>query len=353
MMAIWHASWPFAVLAHKRLAHSVWPFLRESPVAALCDRDCFGGFPLEYPFSVVAVDVGGTKIACAVVRYENADAAPIILSKCSVPTDAQQGGEVVLARILDLVDGVRAEALSHGETIVGVGVATAGRVDVNTGNIAFANEIMPGWSGQPLGDALRERFECPSAVLGDVQSHALGEARWGAARGAQTAVVMAPGTGLGGGIICHGKIVRGKHGFAGEIGSTMNTLDALDGNLESVAAGSGIEARYYAACGVHQTGAEISHRAQLGEDIARQTIENAGRALGLALAGWTNIFDPDIAVVSGSVTKAGPIWRDAMVSAFKERTPGVLADLPIVDASLGDNAPLIGAAENLLDTLKN
>lgn len=131
---------------------------------------------MEYPFSVVAVDVGGTKIACAVVRYENADAAPIILSKRSIPTDAQQGGEVVLARILDLVDGVRAEALSHGETIVGVGVATAGRVDVNTGNIAFANEIMPGWSGQPLGDALRERFECPSAVLGDVQSHALGEA---------------------------------------------------------------------------------------------------------------------------------------------------------------------------------
>ena len=285
---------------------------------------------MEYPFSVVAVDVGGTKIACAVVRYENADAAPIILSKRSIPTDAQQGGEVVLARILDLVDDVRAEALSHGEIIVGVGVATAGRVDVDTGNIAFANEIMPGWSGQPLG-----------------------EARWGAARGAQTAVVMAPGTGLGGGIICHGKIVRGKHGFAGEIGSTMNTLDALDGNLESVAAGSGIEARYYAACGVHQTGAEISHRAQLGEDIARQTIENAGRALGLALAGWTNIFDPDIAVVSGSVTKAGPIWRDAMVSAFKERTPGVLADLSIVDASLGDNAPLIGAAENLLDTLKN
>lgn len=308
---------------------------------------------MEYPFSVVAVDVGGTKIACGVVRYENADAAPIILSKRSIPTDAQQGGEVVLARILDLVDDVRAEALSHGETIMGVGVATAGRVDVNTGNIAFANEIMPGWSGQPLGDALRERFECPSAVLGDVQSHALGEARWGAARGAQTAVVMAPGTGLGGGIICHGKIVRGKHGFAGEIGSTMNTLDAGDGNLESVAAGSGIEARYYAACGVHQTGAEISHRAQLGEDIARQTIENAGRALGLALAGWTNILDPDIAVVSGSVTKAGPIWRDAMVSAFKERTPGVLADLPIVDASLGDNAPLIGAAENLLDTLKN
>lgn len=308
---------------------------------------------LEYPFTVVAVDVGGTKIACALVRYEREGMAPVVAAKRTIPTEAHQGGEAVLARILNFADDVCAEAVAAGETVAGIGVATAGRVDVNTGNIAYANEIMPGWWGQPLGDALRERFDVPSAVLGDVQSHALGEARWGAARGAQTAVVMAPGTGLGGGIICHGKIVRGKHGFAGEIGCTMNTLDANDGNLESVAAGSGIEARYFAATGIHQTGAEISHRAQLGEAAAAQTIRNAGRALGLALSGWTNIFDPDIAVVSGSVTKAGPIWRDALVDAFKERTPDVLCDLPIVDAVLGDNAPLIGAAENLLDTLKN
>ena len=144
------------------------------------------------------------------------------------------------------------------------------------------------------------------------QSHGrLVRARWGAARGAQTAVVMAPGTGLGGGIICHGKIVRGKHGFAGEIGSTMNTLDALDGNLESVAAGSGIEARYYAACGVHQTGAEISHRAQLGEDIARQTIENAGRALGLALAGGR------ISLIPISLWFLGPLRRLAPFGATR------------------------------------
>ncbi len=308
---------------------------------------------MEYPFSVVAVDVGGTKIACALVRYEAAGEAPAVVSKRSIPTEAQQGGDAVLVKILDIVGESLAEAQAASEVVAGIGVATAGRVDVNTGNIAYANEIMPGWSGQLLGDALRETFDVPSAVLGDVQSHALGEARWGAARGAQTAIVMAPGTGLGGGIICHGKIVRGKHGFAGEIGSTMNTLAAGDGNLESVASGSGIEARYYAESGIHQTGAEISHRAQLGETLARKTIENAGRALGLALAGWANVFDPDIAVVSGSVTKAGPMWRNAMVSAFKAQAPGVLADLPIVDATLGDNAPLVGAAENLLDSLEN
>ena len=307
---------------------------------------------MEYPFSVVAVDVGGTKIACAVVRYENADAAPIILSKRSIPTDAQQGGEVVLARILDLVDDVRAEALSHGETIVGVGVATAGRVDVNTGNIAFANEIMPGWSGQPLGDALRERFEYPSAVLGDVQSHALGEARWGAARGAQTAVVMAPGTGLGGGIVCHGKIVRGKHGFAGEIGSTMNTLDAGDGNLESVAAGSGIEARYAEAGGEPVDGAEISRRAAADEPLAHHIIMQAGIALGEAIAGITNLLDPDMVVIGGSVPKAGTRWRAAVQEGFERQIPPAQRGLPILAAELGDHAPLVGAAEDLLDTLE-
>ena len=81
--------------------------------------------------------------------------------------------------------------------------ATAGRVDVNTGNIALRMKSCPDGRVSPR-DALRERFECPSAVLGDVQSHALGEARWGAARGAQTGC-HGSRHGPWGGIICHGK----------------------------------------------------------------------------------------------------------------------------------------------------
>ena len=152
----------------------------------------------------------------------------------------------------------------------------------------------------------------------------LGEARWGAARGAETCIVMAPGTGLGGGLIVGGRIVRGAHGFAGEIGAMPNTLAAGDGNLESVASGSGIEARYEARTGLRLSGADISARANAGEPEARATIENAGRALGIALAGWANMLDPEMAVVSGSVVKAGPVWRNALHEAYVEHAPAVL-----------------------------
>lgn len=306
---------------------------------------------MQYPFSVIAVDVGGTKIACALVRYDCEGEQPVVVGKRNVATCAQEGGEAVLDRIVALVADVKASA-SDDAPLAGIGVGTAGRVDARDGSIAYANEIMPGWTGRPVAERLKAEFGMPVAVLGDVQSHALGEARWGAARGAQTCIVMAPGTGLGGGIIAGGRILRGAHGFAGEIGATPNTLRAGDGNLESVAAGSGIEARYEAATGVHLSGAEISARANDGESAAREAIENAGRALGIALAGWANMLDPEMAVVSGSVVKAGPLWRDALRAAYVEHAPEVLADLPVLDASLGDVAPLVGAAENLLDSLK-
>lgn len=306
----------------------------------------------DYPFAVVSVDVGGTKIACALMRYESADVAPQDVWNESVPTEASRGGAAVLESIVGLAAAAVEASAGLGLKVAGIGVGTAGRVDAKTGSIAYANEIMPGWTGQPVAQRLREVFDLPVAVLGDVQAHALGEARWGAARGAQTCIVMAPGTGLGGGIIVNGRIVRGCHGFAGEIGATPNTLCAGDGSLESVASGSGIEARYRVLTGRSLSGADISSRANDGEEAAVEVISNAGRSLGIALAGWVNMLDPEMAVVSGSVTKAGPLWRNALREAFVSHAPEVQSKLPIVDAALGSNAPLVGAAENLLDSLK-
>lgn len=303
---------------------------------------------ISYPAFVVSIDVGGTKIAGALVRYDAPGAKPTVMEAASVPTDAASGGDAVLDRIVSLA--AKTIAASPMKPL-GIGVGTAGRVDATDGSIAYANDIMPGWTGQPVKSRLQAEFSMPVSVLGDVQSHALGEARWGAAKGAQTCIVMAPGTGLGGGVVCHGRIVRGAHGFAGEIGSTLNPFDPEDGNLESVASGSGIEMRYEALSGKRLTGAEISKLAYEGDEDALQTIRNAGRALGIALASWANILDPEMAVVSGSVTKAGPVWREALQGAFEEWAPEVLASLPIVDAELGSAAPLVGAAENLLDTL--
>lgn len=298
-----------------------------------------------YPFVVVSVDVGGTKIAAATVVYKRPGAAPALPWRIEVPTNAKEGG----AAVLDTIVGVVRKALDHADIpVVGIGVGTAGRVSVVDGSIVYANEIMPGWTGQPVGARLAEEFGLPVAVLGDVQAHALGEARWGAAQGAETCIVLAPGTGLGGGFICHGRIVKGSHGFAGEVGATMNPLG--EGTLESIASGSGIEARYRTLTGEASSGAEIARRAYAGDGDACRVIEEAGEALGIALAGWANVFDPDVAVVSGSVTKAGVLWHDALRRAYESHVPEVLSGLTIVEAGLGSDAPLVGAAENLLDS---
>ena len=300
------------------------------------------------------MDIGGTKIAGAIVALEGG-AQPRIVARKTVPTEAARGGDAVLATVIALA---RSLADAAEGTLAGIGVSTAGRVDAHDGSIAYANEIMPGWTGRPLGAALEEAFGIPVAVLNDVQAHALGEARWGAGRGAQTCVVVAAGTGLGGGIIAHGSIVRGNHGFAGELGCVPNPLgpaalgvDEGIVDLEAVAAGSGIEACYRKLTGKALSGAEISQAANDGEDDALRIIRQAGYALGVSLAGWTNMLDPDLIVLSGSVAKAGRIWRDEVSRGFLERIPDVLSQLPIVDAELGGDAPLVGATEFLLDTL--
>ena len=298
------------------------------------------------PQASLALDIGGTKIAGAVVALEDG-AQPRIVTRKTVPTEAARGGDAVLATVVAL-----AQELADGaETpLAGIGVSSAGRIDAHDGSIAYANEIMPGWAGQPVGAVLEDACGIPAAVLNDVQAHALGEARWGAGRGAQTCVVMAAGTGLGGGIIAHG--------FAGELGCVPNPLGPAalgvgEGivDLEAVAAGSGIEACYRALTGKALSGAEISRAANEGEEDARSIIRQAGYALGVSLAGWTNMLDPDLIVLSGSVAKAGRIWRDEVSRGFLERIPDVLSQLPIVDAELGGDAPLIGATEFLLDTL--
>ncbi len=314
---------------------------------------------MDYPFLVGAIDIGGTKIAGGLVCFNNADEQPSVTFETSVATDASRGGEAVLATASEVVDNLLEVAAARNMDVVGIGVSTAGRVDAVTGAIAFANEIMPGWTGQPVKEHLSASSGLPVAVVNDVQAHALGEARWGAAQGAQTCVMIAAGTGVGGAVIAHGRLLRGRFGFAGEIGHMPCTqatgipcVCGGSGHLELVASGSGIEARYAELAGEKVDGAEVTRRAADGDDLAHKVIMQAGLALGEAIAGVTNLLDPDMVVIGGSVVSgSGSAWRAAVRQGFKRQIPDAQADLPIVDAELGSHAPLVGAAEFLLDQL--
>ena len=323
---------------------------------------------------VVALDIGATKIAGGIVEYAELDRPPRVVERAEVPTQARLGGarvlETVAAFAAELAAGARREgrAADAGEgdsdgEIVGVGVGTSGIIDPRTGSVRHSTDIMPGWMGQPLCARLSEVCGLPAAALNDVQAHGLGEARWGVARGASSCLCVGVGTGVGGAFVLDGNVVKGFHGAAGHIGHTP--LPAASGltcacgapaHMELVASGTAIAARYQGRKFSDELdpalmGGEVARRAAEGELEALSVIEFCGRALGEAIGGWCNILDPELVVLSGSVTAAGHAWRAALDEGFKSQVLAPLADTPIFYAALGADAPLIGAAEHLLDTV--
>ena len=163
--------------------------------------------------TIVAVDIGGTKIACGLVTLGGD--APVIEAVEKVPTDAMKGGAHVLATVIEQVKAAIARATVEP---VGVGISSAGVVNPRTGDITFANELMPGWGGTALATEVTKATGLACRVLNDVHAHALGEARWGGGRGKASCLVAAVGTGIGGAFVEHGHIMLGAHDEAGHIG---------------------------------------------------------------------------------------------------------------------------------------
>ena len=196
---------------------------------------------------VVAIDIGGTKIASALVTLEEG-AKPVVEFYDKIPTEAKKGGQQVLANAIKMARRVIELA---GEDVCGIGVSSGGVIDPRTGDVTYANDMMPGWGGTHLGAELTAATGLPARVLNDVHAHALGEARWGAGRDASSCLVVAVGTGIGGAFVERGSIMLGAHNEAGHIGHVSCTDAAgvpcqcgATGHLETIACGPGIINRY-------------------------------------------------------------------------------------------------------------
>ena len=298
--------------------------------------------------SIVGVDLGGTKTSAAIVAADGSLGAV-----ATVPTRAADGPEVVLDQVAEAVR----QALAGAE-LTGVGVGAAGAVDATTGTIVSATDVFPGWVGTNIAAGLRARLgDLPVSVRNDVDAHALGEAWCGAGAGAASMVMVAAGTGVGGAVILDGVLRTGAHHIGGEIGHIPTPgADGLVcacgrvGHLEALAAGPAIHRRYLALGGsaqVSDTRAVVA-AAEAGEELARRVVVDAAVGLGRAIAGIVTTLDPEIVVVGGGLAQAGPLWWQAMESAFRAELVAGLQDLPIVPASLGQSAAIVGAAAPLV-----
>jgi glucokinase len=308
----------------------------------------------------IGIDVGGTKINSFRVARDGE-----ILDRKNIPTPADDA-EAMLAQMTDLAGAMLTD------DVIAVGVGAAGLVDAADGVLRFAPNLP--WRDLPIAARMREALGLPCQVDNDASMAAYGEFRFGAGRGYLHMLLVTVGTGIGGGIISDGRLFRGAHGFASEIGHIIVEPGGPRcgcGNLgcwEQVAAGRAIDRLGREAAREHPdsplvrlaggdpekvTGRLVTQAAQEGDETAIGVLAAVGRRLGEGIAGLVNILDPQIVVVGGGAIVAGDLLLDPARVAFIDavEAPEHRPRVPIAAAQLGNDAGAVGAATLALEEL--
>lgn len=305
----------------------------------------------------IGVDVGGTKIASGVV---DEDGTLITQVRRATPAnDTSAVGERIAATIAEL----RAEY-----DISAVGIGAAGFIDAARATVMFAPNLA--WRNYPLKEKIETLTGLPTVVENDANAAAWAEYRFGAGRGTDNLVVVTVGTGIGGGIILDGRLIRGANGFAAEIGH----MEVKAGGRRCGCGRRGCWERYGSGTAlVHEArelaqvspvtaarllelatgdpeaiqGLHVTRAAKEGDPAAMEVYETVGTWLGRGMADLAAILDPGLFVLAGGVSEAGELLRAPAAAEFaKDLTARSFRPVPEIRiAGLGGAAGMIGAAD--------
>ncbi|PRY45779.1 ROK family protein [Umezawaea tangerina] len=292
--------------------------------------------------AVLALDVGGTKIAAGIVDRDG------VVSRAVRVTTPVDDAEATWAAVASAVDEVL-----RGEIVAGVGIACAGPVDAVAGTASPIN--VPLWQGFPLRDRVADLVPGVRVELaGDGVCMALGEHWRGAGQGSRFMVGLVVSTGVGGGLVFGGRPFGGRTGNAGHIGHVVVEPDGIAcpcggrGCVETVAGGPRLvewARRQGWQAPEHADAAHLAAAAQHGEEVPLAAFERAGYAVGLAIAATAAVCDLDLAVVGGGVAQAGDLLFDPIRRSLATHAGlSYLDGLRVEPARLGGEAGLVGAA---------
>lgn len=308
---------------------------------------------------ILGIDIGGTTVKMGLFSLDGAKRKEgVFRSSREVSPEDFLKGLAKEARRLVESDG-------DLDDLKGIGIGIPGPVENQK---VVTNVVNLGWGKVPVVDILQAYFHCPIVLDNDANVAAMGELWQGAGSHVRSMILVTLGTGIGGGVIIDGKLVQGAHGAGGEVGH----IPFLDHDLkkecgcggyrclELVASASGIirrtrealeEGKIPSRLGrVRDLNAKhILDAAKAGDPLAQHIVEETGEYLGRGLAIISSVLDPEEIVIGGGVSEAGDIFLDPVRTRYRHYAFKELKETPIVKASLGNQAGMIGAARLVLD----
>jgi glucokinase len=308
----------------------------------------------------IGFDLGGTKMLCQVF-----DAEFNALSRYREKTRGHEGAEAGMGRVLDTIYQTLRPLNIEPSEVAGIGVGCPGPLSLDDGVILNAPNL--GWRNVAVKAELEREFKCPAFIMNDVDAGVYGEYRFGAGRGARCLLGVFPGTGIGGGCIYEGEVIRGKTGSCMEVGHMQVSPGGplcgcgRRGCLEAVASRLAISA---AAAQAAYRGEAPYLMANHGTDLAKirsktlreaiahgdtrieEIVRNAARQIGIAIGNLVNLLLPDIVVLGGGLVDAMPelFLGPARAAAQKRAMPAFVNSFDVTVAKLGDDCGVIGAA---------
>lgn len=301
------------------------------------------------------IDVGGTTIKCGLFSEEG-----VLLDKWEIDTRTEDSGSHVLPDVAETILKKLGEKDIPKEAVLGIGIGIPGPVNEN-GCVPCVVNLH--WGFVDVEGELKEMTGIPVKAGNDANVAALGEAWKGGGAGVRSMIMVTLGTGVGGGIIIDGKIVPGFHGAGGEIGHVHVDDSITDpcncgncGCLEQVASATGIArlAREELAASDEDsllrgqervTAKTVFNAVKEGDALSIRVAERFGVYLGKALAGFACVVDPQVIVIGGGVSKAGPILLDFIEKNYRKYTFSACRQTDFALALLGNDAGIYGAAK--------
>lgn len=301
----------------------------------------------------VGIDLGGTQVRAALV-----DGRGRLLARAAQPTDKAGGPRAVLLQMHGLVEEVSREVGLAGVPAIGVG--SPGPLDSQAG-VVLNIPTLPGWTDIPLAAWLSERLGKPVALENDGVAAAVGEWHFGAGRGLDNFVYMTVSTGIGGGVIADGRLLRARRRLAGHLGhmTVQGTGPVCQcgnrGCWEALASGTAFAeqarealatqpASLLAATTEPVTGRHVFEAAQRGDALALQLVEDEARWLGVGIVSLLHLYSPDAVVMGGGVSHGFEMLLPGIRRHIESCALPPFREVPVVRAALGADSGLVGAA---------